>query len=188
MSPYNIRDRQGHWNQPPPNRPCPHACCQGRRTHPRSLPVVLDKQYLRSLNETDLEAELRTYVNYTDTHPKAFHQVTGEYDRRDRAEKATVRRKDRARQRSDFARDEQHRQYLMAEAQTRGYMLSKAGRQAGVDERSLFTGPESRVVKYASPELLEWFAEHGRPTRVSLLGSSRERRESRSRERLSTSY
>ena len=55
-------------------------------------------------------------------------------------------------------------------------MLNKAGQRAGIDERSLFTGPESRVVKYASPELFEWFEIHGRPTRAAFLGSAKERR------------
>jgi len=187
---YNIRDRFGHWVTPPSqqNRPCPHACCRGRRAHPRSLPVVLDKQYLRSLNETDLEAELRQYVNYTDKRPKAFGQITAEFDRRDRAERATARRRDRQRERSQEHYDEVYRQYLAAEAATNGYMLNRAGLAAGVDEKSLFTGPEARVRKYASRELLDYFSEHGRPTRVSFLGSSRERRESGARSRLSTAY
>ena len=30
--------------------------------------------------------------------------------------------------------------------------------------RGLFTGPVSRVKKYASEELLQWFEENGRPT------------------------
>jgi len=54
---------------------------------------------------------------------------------------------------------------------------AEPGRAArGIDERSLFTGPESRVRKYASPELIEWFASHPRPTRVSWFGSAAARR------------
>ena len=187
---YNIRDRQGHWVKPPSriNGVCPHACCRNRRSHPRSLPVVLDRQYLRSLNETDLEAELGQYVSYTESHPKAFSQVTAEFDRRDRAAQAAGRRKDRYRERESEYQDEVYRQWLTAESATNGYMLNKAGRAAGINERSLFKGPESRVRKYASRELLDYFSEHGRPTRVSFLGSSRERRDSGAHSRLSTSY
>ena len=155
---------------------------------PRSLPVVLDRQYLRSLNATDVEAEIRQYVNYIDTRPKAWGQITAESDRRDRAAKAAERRKDRYRARESEYQDEVYRQWLTAEAATNGYMLNKAGRAAGINERSLFQGPEARVRKYASPELLAYFSERGRPTRVSFLGSARQRRESGARSRLSTSY
>jgi hypothetical protein len=56
-------------------------------------------------------------------------------------------------------------------------MLNKAGQRAEVNERSLFTGPESRMRKYASPELIEYFESHPRPTRASWFGSARSRRE-----------
>jgi hypothetical protein len=87
---------------------------------------------------------------------------------------------ERARRRRQDAeqeyRDEVHRQWLAAEAATNGYMLNQAGRYRGVDERSLFVGPESRVHKYASPELIAWFASHPRPTRVWWFGSASARR------------
>jgi hypothetical protein len=73
-------------------------------------------------------------------------------------------------------RDEVYRQWLAAEAATNGYMLNQAGRHRGIDERSLFAGPESRVLKYASAELIEWFQSHPRPTRVSWFGSASARR------------
>jgi len=43
-----------------------------------------------------------------------------------------------------------------AEAGTNGYMLNRRGREAGISERSLFTGPEARAKKYASEDLLNW--------------------------------
>ena len=89
-------------------------------------------------------------------------------------------RSERARRRRQDAeqeyRDEVHRQWLAAEAATNGFMLNQAGRRSGIDERSLFVGPESRVRKYASPELIEWFQSHPRPTRVSWFGSASARR------------
>jgi hypothetical protein len=71
-------------------------------------------------------------------------------------------------------KDEIRRRTVMAENATNGYMLGPAGKKAGIDPYSLFTGPQSRARKYASPELKEWFDQNGRPTvadlRASLLG------------------
>lgn len=61
-------------------------------------------------------------------------------------------------------KDEVRRRTVMAENATNGYMLNPKGKQAGIDPYSLFTGPESRARKYASPELKEWFDQNGRPT------------------------
>jgi hypothetical protein len=69
-----------------------------------------------------------------------------------------------------------YRQWLAAEAATKGYMLNKAGQRRGIDERSLSVGPESRVRRYASPELIECFASRPRPTRVSWFGPTSARR------------
>jgi hypothetical protein len=89
-------------------------------------------------------------------------------------------RGERARRRRETAeqeyRDEVYRQWRAAEAATNGYMLNRAGQRGGIDEWSLFVGPESRVRKYASPELIEWFQSHPRPTRVSWFGSASARR------------
>jgi hypothetical protein len=49
------------------------------------------------------------------------------------------------------------REYRAAETATTGYMVNRRGREAGVDPRSLFTGPESRARKYGSDELLNYF-------------------------------
>jgi hypothetical protein len=97
-------------------------------------------------------------------------------------------RSERARRRRQDAeqayRDEVYRQWLAAEAATNGFMLNQAGRRSGIDERSLFGGPESRVRKYASPELIEWFQSHPRPTRVSWFGSASARRAHRAGRRI----
>lgn len=73
-------------------------------------------------------------------------------------------------------RDRQNRAYWEAEDATRGVLLSNAGRAAGIDPMSLFVGPESRVRKWASDELKEWFDQNGRPTldewRAELLGAT----------------
>lgn len=56
--------------------------------------------------------------------------------------------------------------YLQAEQVTRGHMLSPAGRAAGVDPRSLFTGPLARARAYASEELQRWWSDHPRLNRT----------------------
>lgn len=64
-------------------------------------------------------------------------------------------------------------QYLQAEDEV-GFMLNAEGRAKGVDAYSLFSGPVSRVKKYASEELQSWFGRNGRHTlasyRHSVLG------------------
>jgi hypothetical protein len=73
-------------------------------------------------------------------------------------------------------KDYAYGRYDEAEAATNGYMVNAAGRAAGFGEASLFTAPEAQVRKYATPEMLEWFDQHGRPDlaefRAQLLGDS----------------
>ncbi|GGN96109.1 hypothetical protein GCM10010112_87050 [Actinoplanes lobatus] len=54
--------------------------------------------------------------------------------------------------------------YLKAEAETRGIMVTKAGFVAGIDPISLFSGPPQRARKWASEELMRWWADNGRVT------------------------
>lgn len=179
---YDKRDTLGHFVTPPARqgKPCMHKCCRGYRPHPDHLPVRLDRAYLRTLTDAEVEHELSRYSNYVDTHEAGFLQVVAEITRRDESAKKAVARKERARRRREDAeseyRDEVYRQWLSAEAATNGVMLNKRGRAAGIDERTLFTGPESRVRAYASPELVEYFEYHPRPTRASWFGSAKSRR------------
>lgn len=68
----------------------------------------------------------------------------------------------------DMARDAyyDHVEQRFADAQdaTNGYMLTREATARGVNPRDLFVGPESRARANASPELREWFDQHGRPT------------------------
>jgi len=187
---YNVRDQRGHWVKPKTARGhlCHHSCCNGTRVHPEHLPVKISKSYLRTLTPPQLERELDAYMNFADTHEHGMTQIIGEIDRRDesqrRREAHKARAKDRREHRAGEHRDEVYRQWLAAEAATNGYMLNKAGKRADIDERTLFTGPEYRVAKYASPELIEYFQDHPRPTRATFLGSTRERREHLSARRI----
>jgi len=54
--------------------------------------------------------------------------------------------------------------------------VNAAGRRAGIDDRSLFTGPESRVRKYGSRELREYFEAHPRVSRSEFLGGAEAQR------------
>lgn len=54
--------------------------------------------------------------------------------------------------------------YDRAERDTAGNLLNRRGEHRGIDPRSLFYGPRARVDAYASDELREWFATHGRIT------------------------
>jgi hypothetical protein len=64
--------------------------------------------------------------------------------------------------------------YVEAETFARGHMLTAEGERRGIDPISLFSGTEARARRYASPELREWWDDHGRPTfaewRAGLLG------------------
>jgi hypothetical protein len=178
------RDQLKHWVAPPSARgkPCPHSCCQNERVHPRNLPVKLNRAYLRSLSGDEVIRELETYQRYNDTHEEGFLQVLAEAGRREEsAEKATARKeraRDKRQHRESEYRDEVYREWLHAENGIQGaVMLNRTGKAAGIDERSLFTGPESRVNKYASDELKEWFESHPRPTRARIIGKGAERRE-----------
>lgn len=59
-------------------------------------------------------------------------------------------------------RDFTYGTYISAEGTTNGQLLNPQGRAAGVDPHTLFSGPESRVRKYASDELKLWFDQNGR--------------------------
>lgn len=70
-------------------------------------------------------------------------------------------------------------QWLGAEEATRGHLLSPAGEAAGIEVLSLFSGPAARARKYASEDLLRWWADHGRMTfteyRAMVLGRDSDR-------------
>lgn len=181
---YDVRDLLGHWVRPASrsDEACPHKCCRGRRPHPERFPVILAKKDLRRLSKRELWAHLNHYGDRPDA-DRMSRQVVGELDRREAAER-------RARGRR-VTRDDEYRAYLeaefiAAERRTRGNMLNRAGVDAGIDERSLWSAPEARVKKYASPELRAYFEDHPRVSRAEFLGGAaaqtrgaRERRESR---------
>lgn len=190
-----ARDLQGHWVAPPSARqhPCPHKCCQGRRVHPDNLPVRLDREFLRGLSSEEVGRELERYSGYSDTHEAGYLAIVAEAGRREEeghgesvergyerqrsavaeqtrvSEQLKANRAERGKKQQQEWRDEVYRQWLAAENATRGVMLNRAGQRRDIDERTLFTGNRARVNRYASDELKEWFAAHGRPTREAFM-------------------
>lgn len=188
MARYDIRDLLGHWVKPRrrEQQMCPHACCRNRRVHPDNFPVILPRGILHKANERELLNHLNRHGASGPKADQVARQVVGELDRRETSEKAARARRDRAKDRrasrdSEF-RAYQESQWIAAEAQTRGVMLNRAGQAAHIDERSLFTGPESRVRKYASRELLDYFESNPRVSRAEFLGGAEgQRRGARNR-------
>lgn len=78
-----------------------------------------------------------------------------------RTSDARVSQNDWARQQYD---DYVAVQYDRAMIATNGQMVNEAGRLAGVDSYSLFSGPVARVKKYGTEELQGFFGQNGRHT------------------------
>lgn len=57
-----------------------------------------------------------------------------------------------------------YRQWMDAEAATAGNLLNKRAAARNVDPRSLFSGDPERAYRYASEELMRWWADHPRLT------------------------
>jgi hypothetical protein len=174
------RDQLGHWVAPPSQRghPCHHSCCQGKRVHPANLPVRINRQYLRSLSNDELEKELISYQRYSDTHERGFLQILAEDQRRtDVADRRTQARARRQQKASDYS-DETYRQWMRAENGIQGgVLLNKAGIRAGVSDRSLLSGSQARANRYASDELKEWWQTHPRLSRRQWDAASRQERQ-----------
>lgn len=167
MSVYNIRDLFGHFVRPRSRegRLCPHKCCRGKRIHPRDEPLIANKALLRAMSDDDF-VRLLQGIDWTDA--RDVQDVLKEAERRECRQLAVYRRTqnrtERARmERLDFE-VEIEAKFLAAEHATRGNMLSRAGKAAKVDPRTLLHGTEARARKYASEELNEWIERHGRLT------------------------
>jgi hypothetical protein len=175
--PYDRRDLIGHWirKQQPEQRLCGHACCRGYRVHPANMPVILPNRLLRRASDDDLAQHFHEVSGQrTADETAAWYQILAEMERRDdlTAKRAAARERYQATvlgRRFERAEAVEHA-YVQAERATNGYMLNKAGGANGIDERSLFTGPESRARRYASEELIEHWRTHPRP-KCSRAGS-----------------
>lgn len=112
-----------------------------------------------------------------------FDAVEAECNRRDATERraATIR----ARQSEWF--DSAHAQYIRADIECRGELLSPEGQRAVADPISLWRGSEATAMRYASEELREWWYVNGRVTPAQyareLAASKRDERETYRAER-----
>ena len=182
---YNRCDPLKHWirKEQRANAPCGHACCRHYRPHPENYPVVMPARYLPGASDDDLA---KHYAKCPESNPRCRDQVLAELHRRDlRQEHRQAVEERRTRRWADrrARRDaEIEREWLAAERETRGVMLNRRGREAGIDEKSLFRGPEARARKYASEELLNYWEDHPRPTegyfrgeetRLGMIGARR---------------
>ena len=107
----------------------------------------------KDYRNTDDQALMAAARTATDTE---LPQILAEAARRDRAQH------DREwHQARDAATRENwhlaaHAQYLAADWECRGNLLNKAGRAAGIDPWTLWSGPGTRVERYASEELRDF--------------------------------
>lgn len=145
------------------------------RPHPENWPVHLPSRQLRSASDDQLADYYSAHQGDTPADRKARDQVLYEAQRRDQSAEKRERTEERRRRRYAAARTERQaiveNEYTRAEAETNGFMLNSRGRQAHVEPRSLFTGPESRARKYASEELLAYWEHNPRPTQAMLEGA-----------------
>jgi hypothetical protein len=175
---YNRRDQFAHWvrKEQPTGRPCQHACCRGLRAHPEGHPVAKRNRYLRYSSDDELARYWARHPGDSPADERARDQVLVEMQRRDvgqeRRERTEQRRQERWSNRQRDRAIERERLYVEAEAAIKGYMLNRRGREAGIDPRTLFTGPESRARKYASEELFGHRETHARPTEAYWRGEN----------------
>lgn len=161
MNPF--RDLRGHYAKKTQNhKKCPHKCCAGKRSHPAGVPLLPDRDVVRAMSDKQLDAA----IDWDDD--ASVERFLGEMNRREKAAGAKLAAGERAKAKRARESEEHylavHQSFLNAESTTRGHMLSPAGKAARVDPISLFTGPSSRVTKYASEELRDFFDTHGRMT------------------------
>jgi len=187
---YNIRDLLGHWVKPRTRqgKMCPHACCRNKRVHPENFPVLLPRELLRKAPERDLI----THYEKVNDNDRASAQLLGEIDRRDQAGKLRAARRQGAERRRFTRRVERQElvegEITRAERATNGYMVNAAGRRRGVTAESLFTGKESRALRYATPELIEHWQQHPRPSAAALSANPRVARAARARSDVGRHY
>lgn len=173
---YDRRDLFSHWirKDQPANRPCTHACCRGMRAHPEGYPVTKRRAWLRAVSDEQVAEYYGRHGGDNARDQAARDQALAEMQRRDLAQERRERTEERRRARWAASKTERwaviEYQYVQAEAATSGYMLNRRGREAGVDPRTLFTGPEARARKYASEELMIYWQTHARPTEAMFEG------------------
>jgi hypothetical protein len=144
------------------------------RAHPDHYPVVLPSKILRRATDNDLAYHWQRVQGDTRRDEMGRAQILHEMQRRDQAGEQREATEEHRRARWTARKQERaeaiDQAWLAAEDGTKGNMLNRRGKEAGINERTLFTGPESRARKYASEELLNWWEDHPRPTAAHFEG------------------
>jgi hypothetical protein len=113
---------------------------------------------IRNLTDADLAA---LYATANEELQEALLDEAARRDRKARQHAREAARWARIREEWElFA----HAQYLAADAETRGNLLSRAGIEAGITEWSLWSGSWRSVEKYASEELRNFWDANPRMT------------------------
>jgi hypothetical protein len=169
---YSTRDLLGHFVAPKSaeGKMCPHACCRNRRVHPSNMPVILPSKLLRRASDEDLAAHYEKVQGDSRKDERARAQVLHEMERRDNEAKTKDTRAHAKYSRQLEQAEVQEQSIVAAEAATNGNMVNAKGRARGINERTLITGREETFRRYASDELLEYYATHHRPTTASFRG------------------
>jgi len=169
---YNVRDMLGHFVRPrsAEGDMCEHACCRGRRQHPKGTPKVLPSKALRHASDENLAARYSSIEGDSKKDERARAQLLHEMQRRDDAARAKDERAH-----AKYARQLEHAElrehaYVAAEDATRGSMVNRKGQARGVNPRTLITARAEEFERYASDELKEYFTTHHRPTAASFRG------------------
>ena len=138
-------------------------------------PLVKRNRYLRNSSDQELARYYGRHQGDSPGDERVRDQVIAEMQRRDVAQERRERTEERRRQRWTARRLERaeavEREWQQAETATKGVMLNRRGKEAGVNKRTLFTGPESRARAYASEELLTYWETHPRPTDAYFQGA-----------------
>jgi hypothetical protein len=173
MARYNIRDLIGHFVSPrsAKGKMCPHACCRNRRVHPANMPVILPSRLLRRASDDDLVAHYDRVQGDSYREERARAQVLAEMQRRDDETRAKGNRAAARYSRQLEQADAAEASYVAAENATRGNMLNRKGRARDINPRALITSREENFRRYASDELMEYYATHHRPTAASFRGA-----------------
>lgn len=117
---------------------------------------------LRTLTDDQLGDVLATACANGDQTTQRAVQV--ECDRRDRRDRQKLVDKARWARVTALYAEYLNAQWDAAETFCNGQLLNKAGRAAGIDARTLWEGTAAHAARYASEELLEFWAHHPRYT------------------------
>lgn len=118
------------------------------------MTILADAPGIRALTDDDLAA---LYAGAPDETRDA---IVAELGRRDRLEQARRKRADVSAEWTDAA----HAQYLAAERECCGNLVNRRGVALGITDWSLWSGPESRALAYATEELRNYWDANPRVT------------------------